>query len=113
MAQFIAYDLSLQLVEALAPVIGHIERRDKDLARQLRRAASSVSLNLAEGNHSDPGNRRARFFTAAGSAKETQAALHVAIAWGYVDASDVAHLADRVVAVTYRLSRKRVATAGR
>ena len=107
MAQLIAYDLSLQLVRTLAPVIGCIERRDKDLARQLRRAASSISLNLAEGSHSDPGNRRARFFTAAGSAKETQAALQVAIAWGYLDAGDVSHLADRVVAVTYRLSRGR------
>ncbi len=107
MAQFIAYDLSLQLVQALAPVIGRIERRDKDLARQLRRSASSVSLNLAEGNHSDPGNRRARFFTAAGSAKETKSALEVARAWGYIGDEQVLGLADRVVALTYRLVNRR------
>ena len=107
MAQFIAYDLSLELVRALGPVIGRIERRDKDLARQIRRAASSVVLNLAEGNHSDPGNRRARFFTAAGSAKETQAALQVAIAWGYADSDKALDLADRVVALTYRLANPR------
>ncbi len=107
MAQFIAYDLSLQLVRALRPVIGRIERRDKDLARQLHRAASSVTLNLAEGNHSDPGNRRARFFTAAGSAKETQAALQVAVAWGYADSTQTVDLADRVVALTYRLANRR------
>ncbi len=109
MAQFIAYDLSLQLVRALGPVISHIERRDKDLARQLRRAASSIVLNLAEGNHSDPGNRRARFFTAAGSAKETQAALEVAVAWGYAGGDDAVELADRVVALTYRLAHRRSA----
>lgn len=44
MSQFIAYDVSLELVTALASVIRKIELRDKDLARQLRRAASSVAL---------------------------------------------------------------------
>ena len=108
MSQFIAYQVSLELVRALTPVIRRIERCDKDLARQLRRAASSVVLNLAEGSHSDGGNRRARYFTAAGSAKETQAALHVAVAWGYADGDASVELADRVVALTYRLVNRRL-----
>ena len=104
MARFIAYELSLQLVRELGPIAAKVARHDKDLARQLRRAASSIALNLAEGSHSDAGNRRARFHTAAGSAKETQAALQVADAWQYVDAKQALVLTDRVVAITYMLA---------
>jgi four helix bundle protein len=74
----------------------------------LVRAASSVALNIAEGECSDPGNKRARFFTAAGSANETLAALRVAIAWGYFPAADAdaaAALAGRVVAMRHGLTR--------
>jgi four helix bundle protein len=99
-----AYELSLQLVRELGPVAAKIARHDRDLARQLRRAASSITLNLAEGSHSDAGNRRARFHTAAGSAKETKAALEVADAWKYVNATDALALSDRVVAITYKLA---------
>ena len=70
----------------------------------MRRSASSVVLNLAEGAHSDPGNRRTRYFNAAGSAKETQGALEVASAWGYIKAARALDLADRVVALTYKLA---------
>ena len=58
-------ELSLQLIETLRPLMGRIKARDKSLADQLARAANSVALNLGEAQHSDPGNRRARLFTAA------------------------------------------------
>jgi four helix bundle protein len=106
MSLFIAYNLSLQLVQELAPIAGRISQFDRDLARQLRRAASSIVLNLAEGSSSDPGNQRARFFSAAGSAKETKSALQVATAWRYVDCTQTLALADRVVALTYKLSHR-------
>jgi len=41
-------------------------------------------LNIAESEYSDPGNKRARLFTAAGSANESRSAVRVAVAWGYV-----------------------------
>ena len=77
-------ELSLELIDALAPLMPRIKQRDKDLADQLRRAASSIGLNCAEAAFSDPGNRRARLFTAAGSAGETRPALRQAVAWRHV-----------------------------
>jgi four helix bundle protein len=67
-------DLSIELVEALVPLMSRIKQRDKALADQLSRAASSIALNIGEAEFSDPGNRRARLFTAAGSAGETRIA---------------------------------------
>ena len=67
-------------------VVAVIERRDGDLARQLKRAGSSVLLNLAEGSGSAGGVRLARYRTALGSARETLACLETAEAWGYVRA---------------------------
>ena len=113
MAHFVAQELSLQLVRQLGPIAQRIAKHDKDLARQLRRAASSVVLNLAERSHSDPGNRRARFHTAAGSAKEVQAALLVADAWQYIHAEGTLALADRVVAITFKLANTRPSPAHR
>jgi four helix bundle protein len=62
-----------------------LERRDSDLARQMRRASSSVALNTAEGMYSRGKNRTARYHTALGSARETLACLEVAVAMGYVE----------------------------
>ncbi len=83
---------------------------DRDLGEQVRRALSSVALNVAEGNSSEGGNRLTRFSSAAGSASEARAVLRVAIAWGYVDASDLEAgeaLLDRVAAMLHRLGARR------
>ena len=75
---------SLGVIELSRPLVEAIQRKDRDLASQLRRALSSISLNLAEGFGCAGGNARLRFETALGSLKEAQAAFRVAIAWGYV-----------------------------
>ena len=101
-------EMSVQVIEALRPLIGKIKARDRSLADQLARAASSVCLNIAESQHSDPGNRRARLFTAAGSANESLMAVRVAVAWGYVGANDgkaVVALLNRVLAILWRMTR--------
>jgi len=77
------YYVALEMLTEMAPVIGQIEKRDVDLARQLRRASSSVALNMAEGSGSRGGIRNARYRTALGSARETRACLDVAAALGY------------------------------
>jgi four helix bundle protein len=65
-----------------------IESHDRDLARQLRRAASSIALNVSEGSGSHGGTRRERYRNALGSARETGACLDVALAFGYVEEVD-------------------------
>jgi len=102
-------ETAYELIAALQPLMARIRRQDKSLADQLTRAATSVALNIAESNYSDPGNKRARLFTAAGSANETRAALRVAIEWGYCtreDAKDALHILDRVLAMLWRLTRR-------
>jgi four helix bundle protein len=101
-------ELSIQVVETLRPLVPRIRRHDRSLADQLVRAASSVALNIAEGEHSDPGNRKARFYSAAGSANETLAALRVAVAWGYFagpEAEAAAVLLRRVLGALWKLTR--------
>src|ERR1700683_811043 len=107
---FIVLEVAIQAVERLRPVVAGIRGCDRDLGEQLRRALSSVALNIAEGNRSDGGNRLARFSTAAGSNHECRAALRVAVAWGHVESADIAEgeaLLDRVAAMLHRLGARR------
>ena len=101
-------ELSIQLIQLLAPVIPRIKQRDKSLADQLSRSASSIALNLGEAELSDPGNRKARLFSAAGSASETLTALQVAVAWRHLPAREAAPaetLARRIVAILWKMTR--------
>jgi four helix bundle protein len=101
-------ELSLQLIEALAPLMPRLKQRDKELADQLRRAASSIGLNVAEAALSDPGNRRARLFSAAGSANETKHALRQAVAWQILSATSAdpaLALLKRIIAILWRMTR--------
>lgn len=106
-SNLIVGEISFEMVAALKPLMTNIKRHDRSLEDQLRRAASSVALNVAEADYSDPGNKRARLFTAAGSASETRAALRLAAEWGYLEkgAADPAlALLDRIVAMLWRLT---------
>jgi four helix bundle protein len=84
------YDDMLEVLRAVRGAMDAIEKRDPDLARQLRRAASSVVLNIAEGSGSFGRVRTMRYRTALGSARETLACLRVGEALGYVETVPVA-----------------------
>jgi four helix bundle protein len=100
------YEVILDVLRMLVPVIDEIELRDKDLARQLRRAGPSIALNTAEGSGSSGGTRRARYASASGSAQETGSCLDTAIAMGYVESvkPELLEKLDHVRAVLWKLS---------
>lgn len=79
------YSDVIQLIRALRPTVESIGRHDNDLGRQMRRALTSIPLNIAEGAKLNDGNGRARFLTAMGSSNEVAAILETSEALGYVD----------------------------
>jgi len=96
-------------VRELQPLMDVVRDKDKALADQLKRAAQSVVLNIAEARGNDAGNARARFSTACGSAKEVRAALHIASDWGYVEWQSAIHVdarLDEVCAITWCLGKR-------
>ena len=130
--QLQALTLMIQTVTQMRPLIIVVEGHDKDLARQIRRAANSVALNLAESQGSDRGNRKARLHTALGRvlrssriasqscedsrlrrlfrspARETLTGFRLAVAWGYVGGEEAIAIdasLDRVAAMTWGLLR--------
>ena len=89
------YKVILELVRSLRPVLESMERRDADLARQMRRALTSVPLNVSEGAYSRGKNRLARYHTAAGLMREVWSCVETAAALGYVEELDPV-LVDRI-----------------
>ncbi|MDC3988958.1 four helix bundle protein [Polyangium jinanense] len=92
-----------------AGVAEQIERKDSDLARQLRRAMHSVALNTAEGAGNVAGHKRQRYQSALGSACEVLACIQVAQAMRYIGGVDarVLERMDHVIATLGRLVYRR------
>jgi four helix bundle protein len=104
------YSLALEMVASVYRFADEVQRRDRDLAGQMRRASASVVLNMGEGMYSQGGRKVSRYFDSMGSARETMACLHVGVATrslsqGKVDA-DVVRL-DGIIGGLYRLCHKR------
>ena len=90
---------AIEVAELARPVVALVQRRDSDLASwffnhssasQLRRAISSIALNLAEARGNAGGNTRVRYESALGSLYEARAAVLLAVAWGYASRASVA-----------------------
>ena len=99
--------LTLEVIKSLKPIVRSISAHDRNLADQLKRAATSIALNVSESRYTKGGNRKAQLHIAAGSANESRAALRVACAWGYVDEGDTAQAEaklDHCVAVLWKLT---------
>ena len=100
------YSFILETIRQFVPIIRGIEEHDRSLGDQLRRALASIALNCGEGAGNRRGNRRSRFETACGSAKESRCAYETAGALGYVEVDEtLVDRLDRISATTWKLSR--------
>jgi four helix bundle protein len=100
------HDFVLETIRLFVPVVCAIEKRDRSLGDQMRRALASIALNVSEGAGTKRGNRRLRFETACGSAKESGSAYQVAGAFGYVAVDEaLVDRLDRIAATAWRLAR--------
>jgi four helix bundle protein len=78
------YTVAVEMCRDVAGIAKAVEKHDRDLACQLRRAATSVVLNLAEGSGSFGGNRKQRYHSAMGSSYEVLACFDSAEAMQYI-----------------------------
>ena len=103
------YPQLLALVQSVTPLIRQLELHDYDLARQCKRALSSVPLNIAEGGYSRGGNRKVRYHTALGSLREAQACFETATAFGYMPplSAELRASFDQVLGTLVRLVGRR------
>lgn len=65
----IAYEVAVELLTDLRPLVVEIQKHDSNLADQLRRAATSVVANLAEGQRRVRGNKHRAYEIAHGEAR--------------------------------------------
>jgi four helix bundle protein len=105
---FVAIDVAYAAAKLVKEPIEALTRRNRALGDQAQRAASSVVLNLEEGNCRAGGDRLHAFRIAEGSAKELRAALRLGSIWGHI-AEPVAALAllDRLSGLIYGLTHPR------
>ena len=104
---FDALEVSLEMIRELRGSLSEIRTRDRDLYLQMRRAAASIALNLAEGRARAGKDRIHHWRIARGCAEELLAALRVAEAFGDIDLtsnSPALALLNRVLAMLYRLT---------
>jgi four helix bundle protein len=100
---------TFETIQLVRPIVESVARRDRDLSSQIRRAMSSVGLNLAEGFGTAAGNARLRFETARGSLYEAQAGIGLAVAWGFVaqnNAAPALEAMDKLGGRIFGLSRR-------
>jgi len=106
--RFFAHELSLDIIRQLRPLVRILRHSDRDLARQIVKAASSASLNIPEGNRREGKDRKYHFRVAAGSTAETRSALLVSIAWGFLEQAQTETVLDKLdhlLAILWKLTR--------
>jgi four helix bundle protein len=108
MSTFVAYEVAVELVRELRPIVDAVAKRDANLADQMRRAATSVVLNLSEGSRRVKGNQQRAYEIAHGEAREVRGCLECAAAWGYViDAQAALQKLDRLLGLCWGLTHGR------
>ena len=103
----IAYEVALDLIRALRPVVAQLRSYSAEAADQVERAASSIVLNLAEGGRRHGRDPRRFFAIAHGSAGEIRGALDLADAWGWrVESAHARALLDRELGLLWGLTHQ-------
>jgi four helix bundle protein len=80
----IAYQVAIEVIRELRPLVEQIRKHDNNLAKQLVDAMNSTAQNLAEAEVHRGGNKRAKLEIAHGEANEVKSSLDIALAWGYI-----------------------------
>ena len=101
------YEMALNIARSVPPITKTWPRGTAYLIDQLRRAVSSILLNIAEGNGRRLPKDRMRFFSIArASATETASIMDVAEALRYIDHQTHEYLQDQllqIVKILYKL----------
>ena len=101
------YQVSLKLVREIHALIPQLEKHDRNLADQVRRASRAVPLNVAEATARKGKDQAHRYRIAKGENSEVVAALQVAAPCEMLSEEQVKEpleLADRIGAMLYRLT---------
>ena len=101
------YDVALAMVAEVAALARRVARHDPNLAGQMRRSSTAVTLNISEGTYARGNNKPARYQTAAAEAAETAGAIETAVAAGYLPRAGLQQTLDRldhIVAVMWKLT---------
>jgi four helix bundle protein len=102
----VAYTVALELIRSLRTIVAQLKTFDADIADQVVRAATSISLNIAEGSRRGGKDRKRFYRMAQGSAAEILAALDTADAWGWkVETAEARKLLDRELGLLWGLCR--------
>ena len=104
----VAYQVAVELLTELRPIVEAIKRHDAHLADQLRRAATNTVANLAEGQRREKGNKHRAFEIAHGEAREILGCLDCARGWGWIAADrDARAKLDRLLALCWGLTHSK------
>ena len=107
------YPVILSFVAEAAELTPRIAHHDRDLARQLRRASSSVALNCSEGMYARGRSRTACYNIALREMRESYAALEISVRLRYLPplGEKLEDRIQRILGTLYRLSFPRNAAS--
>ena len=105
------YPIILSFVADVATLTPRIANHDPDLARQLRRASSSVALNSGEGMYARGRSRTACYNIALREMRESYSALEISVRLRYLPplGEPLEDRIQRILGTLYRLSFPRQA----
>src|SRR6187549_543082 len=102
---FRIYEDTRRLVRLMRPLWERVGKHNRELRKQMERAAISVPANTAEGMHRRGGHQRERFEVAMGSSRECISHLHTSIDAGYLteaECDEAIDCADKIAATLWR-----------